>query len=53
MKNLAERFVKCESGTTAIEYGLIASLVGVAIIAALKLVSSGLTNTFTNVSTNL
>ncbi len=34
MKNLVSRFAKCESGATAIEYGLIASLIGVAIIAA-------------------
>ena len=32
MKNLFARFVKCESGATAIEYGLIAALIGVAII---------------------
>ena len=32
MNNLFARFVKDESGVTAIEYGLIASLVGVAII---------------------
>ncbi len=32
MKTLISRFVKDESGVTAIEYGLIAALVGVAII---------------------
>ena len=30
MKNLVSRFAKCESGATAIEYGLIAALIGVA-----------------------
>ena len=33
--NIISRFVKDESGATAIEYGLIAALVGVFIIAAL------------------
>ena len=33
MKNLVSRFIKDESGATAIEYGLIAVLIGVAIIA--------------------
>ena len=32
MTNLFTRFVKCESGATAIEYAQIASLIGVAII---------------------
>jgi pilus assembly protein Flp/PilA len=47
------RFVKCESGATAIEYGLLASLIGVAIIAALKALSTSITGTFTNVGANL
>ena len=33
MKTLPARFAKDKSGTTAIEYGLIAALVGVAIVA--------------------
>eukprot|EP01037_Dinobryon_pediforme_P008248 gene8249-8332_t len=36
MKTLFARFVKDQSGATAIEYGLIASLIGVAIIGALQ-----------------
>ncbi len=32
MKNLFDRFVKDESGATAIEYGLIAALISVALI---------------------
>jgi len=47
------RFVKDESGATAIEYGLIAALIGVAIIGALQLVSTSLQGTFTTVSTSL
>ena len=34
------RFMKDESGVTAIEYGLIAALVGIGIIAAARLVGS-------------
>ncbi|WP_072385169.1 Flp family type IVb pilin [Hyphomicrobium sp. CS1BSMeth3] len=52
MKTLV-RFAKCESGATAIEYGLIAALISVAIIASLNLVSGSLTSVFTNVSTEL
>ena len=37
MKSLVTRFVKDESGATAIEYGLIAGLVSVVIITALRL----------------
>lgn len=53
MKNLVQRFVTCESGATAIEYGLIASLIGVAIIAAVTNTGKGLKNTFNNVKNQL
>ena len=53
MKTLFARFVKDQSGATAIEYGLIASLIGVAIIGAITTVGSKLTTTFGNVSANL
>lgn len=46
-------FLKDESGATAIEYGLIAALVAVAIIAALSLLGTQLGNTFNKVSGNL
>ena len=46
-------FMRDESGATAIEYGLIASLIAVAIVAILTTVGSSLTNVFTKVSTNL
>jgi pilus assembly protein Flp/PilA len=42
-----------EKGATAIEYGLLAALVAVAIILALQAVSTQLNSTFTNVSTEL
>ena len=40
-------------GTTAIEYGLIASLVAVAIIVSLKFLGTGLNNTFLHVASVL
>jgi pilus assembly protein Flp/PilA len=47
------RFMNDESGATAIEYGLIAAIVAVGIIAALKNLSTNLQNTFNNVQKNL
>jgi pilus assembly protein Flp/PilA len=44
------RFFKDESGATAIEYGLIAALVAVAIIAALTLLGSSLSDMFDQVA---
>ncbi len=52
MKNLI-RFMKDEEGATAIEYGLIAALIAVVIIIALRALGGNLNNTFTNVSDNL
>jgi pilus assembly protein Flp/PilA len=53
MKSLFSRFAKDESGATAIEYGLIAAIVGVGIIASLGILRNGLATTFNTVSTNL
>ena len=53
MKNLVARFVKCESGATAIEYGLIAALIGVFIITIVGQVGTSIKNTFTSVKTGL
>ena len=53
MKNLVVRFAKCESGATAIEYGLIAALIGVAIITAVSATGSSISNTFNNVKAQL
>ncbi len=47
------RFIKDESGATAIEYGLIAALVAVAIIAALQTLATNLNATFGSVSAAL
>jgi pilus assembly protein Flp/PilA len=46
-------FVADESGATAIEYGLIASLVALAIIAAVSNLGQKLQNTFNEISSNL
>jgi len=52
MKFLA-KFAKCESGATAIEYGLIAALIGVAIITAVTNVGGSISDTFDKVDTGL
>jgi pilus assembly protein Flp/PilA len=52
MKTLS-RFVKDESGATAIEYGLIAACISVAIIAVVQGIGTKLFNTFTSVSNGL
>jgi pilus assembly protein Flp/PilA len=49
MTKLLSRFVKNESGATAIEYGLIAAGISVAIIAVVQGVGSKLKTTFTSV----
>jgi pilus assembly protein Flp/PilA len=53
MKNLVSRFVKDESGATAIEYGLIAAGISVAIIAVVQGLGSKLNSTFTAVKNAL
>jgi len=50
MKTLITRFVKDESGATAIEYGLIAAGIAVAIIAAVNTLGTSLNTTFTTVN---
>ncbi|HEX7921040.1 MULTISPECIES: Flp family type IVb pilin [Bradyrhizobium] len=53
MKNLVSRFVKDESGATAIEYGLIATGIAIAIIAAVNGVGKNLSGTFNTVASSL
>jgi pilus assembly protein Flp/PilA len=48
-----KRFAKDESGATAIEYGLIAAGISVAIIAVVQGLGSKLNTTFTSVQTAL
>ena len=53
MKNLVNRFVRDESGATAIEYGLIAALISVVIITVLTTIGTNLNTKFTAVATGL
>ena len=53
MKALLNNFVRDDSAATAIEYGLIASLIAVAIITAVTTVGSNLSNVFTKISNNV
>jgi pilus assembly protein Flp/PilA len=53
MKNLVKRFVKDESGATAIEYGLIAAGISVAIVAVVQGLGTHLKTTLTSVTTAL
>ena len=53
MTNFVSRFVKDESGATAIEYGLIAALIAVAIIGVVGLLGEQLKTTFEAVTTGL
>ena len=50
MRTSIARFVSDESGATAIEYGLIAAGISVAIITIVGTVGDNLTTTFTSVS---
>mgnify|MGYP004445091781 FL=1 len=53
MKNLFDRFVKDESGATAIEYGLIAALISVALITGATTLGDALNNQFDQLSKKL
>ena len=53
MTTLLARFLNDESGATAIEYGLIAALISVAIISAATTLGSNIANTFNNVAQKL
>ena len=53
MKTLLSRFVKDQSGATAIEYGLIAAGISVAIIAVVQGLGTKLNTMFSSVSSAL
>mgnify|MGYP001600721026 FL=1 len=53
MKNLFVRFMKDDSGATAIEYGLIAAGISVAIIAVVNGLGTKLNPTFSSISSQL
>jgi len=51
--NIISRFIRDESGATAIEYGLIAALIAVAIIGTVTSLGTSLNETFTMISGHL
>jgi pilus assembly protein Flp/PilA len=53
MTNSVMRFLKDERGATAIEYGLIAAGISIAIIAVVQSLGTSLNTTFTSVQTAL
>ena len=53
MTKFVTRFIKNESGATAIEYGLIAALISVVIIGILTTVGTSLNTKFTAVNAGL
>ena len=53
MKNLIARFVKDQSGATAIEYGLIAAGISLAIIAVVNGRGTNLNGKFTSINNSL
>ncbi len=53
MIGLITKFLRDERGATAIEYGLIAALISVVIIAALQLTGNSLKNVFNNIGGTL
>ena len=53
MTKIFARFLKDESGATAIEYGLIAALISVAIITGAETLGTHLSTQFTNIASYL
>ena len=53
MKNLVKRFAKDESGATAIEYGLIAAGIALAIITIVNTLGTNLNTKFNDINTKL
>ena len=53
MSKFITRFLKDESGATAIEYGLIAALISVVIVGAVSAIGTELNEAFTTISTEL
>ena len=47
------KFLRDDTGATAIEYGMIAALIAVVIIAAVGLVGNDLNNVFRNIANNI
>ncbi len=53
MSKLISRFMKDESGVTAIEYGLIAAFLAVCLVAALPSITNALSGKFSSIGTSI
>ena len=53
MQAILTRFIRDDSGTTALEYGLIAGLIATVMVAATKTLGAKLTNSFVNVGNKM
>jgi pilus assembly protein Flp/PilA len=53
MTKFVTRFVRDESGATAIEYGLIAALIAVVLLSALQVLGGKIGTTFNNIGSNM
>lgn len=53
MSKFVTRFLKNESGATAIEYGLIAALIAVVLVTAINLLQGNITDLFNSVGTQV
>jgi pilus assembly protein Flp/PilA len=53
MTKLIKRFIDEDDGATAIEYGLIAALIAVAVIAMVRAVGTNLSTTFSTIADEL
>ena len=53
MSDAIKKFVADDEGATAVEYGLMVSLIAIAIIGTVTAVGGGLNNLFTEVADNL
>ncbi len=53
MTLLISRFIKDESGVTAIEYGLIAAFISVCLVAALPAITGALSGKFSSIGTDI
>lgn len=53
MKKLTQRFLRENKGVTAIEYGLIAGLMAVALVVAVGSITGGLTTAFSAIAAKI
>ncbi len=53
MKNVTKRFISDESGATAIEYGMVAAMMGIAVVAIFTAFKTKLTTAFENLGDKL